>query len=284
MTDGQLVYRGFTLGTDDTFMYELTGWDDLPPVDSGNSPKSMQHGSYNGRKFARERTVTWVGKFNPADPGTWNEKLSQLRSAFTITDDEYPITVTTLNETLVAYGSVTARAIPNDRSFGAAKLANVSIQFTCSDPRRYSDGTQTITMQFPGTSSTGLVYPLVYPLDYGVTSIAGAGSFNNGGDAALPAVYRITGPVSNPSVYNDTTGMFMSFNITLIADEYIDVTTSDGTVVLNGSTDRLYTRSTLSSPIMAMELTPGMNEFRVSAASYSAGAQVSVTAASAAYF
>jgi len=285
LANGQLSFNGYVLGDDiRTFMLELTGWDDLPPVTSGNTQRSMYHGSYAGSKYARERIITWTGVLNLPDTYSWAEEIAALRKATGLTDTEYPITVRTIDEELVCYGSVTARAIPNNRLFGAAGIASVSIQFTASDPRKYSTTSTMLSIGMPEVSSSGLVYPLEYPLDYGTASSTGAGSFNNVGDAPLPCIWTITGPLDNPVVYNDTTGRFIELAITLAAGESVTIDTSDGSVILNGTTDRLYTKTVASSPISLMELVPGNNALRASAASWSSGAGASVTAKDGAYF
>lgn len=285
LTNGQLSFNGYILGDDvRTFMTEVTGWDDLPPVTSGNTQRSMYHGSYAGSKYARERVITWTGVMNLPDTMTWNEEIAALRKATTISDTELPITFRTIDEELVCYGSVTARAIPNNRLFGAAQIANIAIQFTASDPRKYEVSSTTVSVGLPAVASSGLVYPLEYPLDYGVASVTGSGSFNNVGDAPLPCRWVITGPVDNPVIFNDTTGKFIELAITLAAGETVAIDTSDSSIILNGTTDRLYTKTVLSSPISSMELAPGINSLRASAASWSSGAGATITAHNGAYF
>lgn len=287
INDGEVFFNSYTLGDNQrTFLDEITGWDDLPPISSGNTPRPMYHGSSSGYKFAQERTITWTGYFNPPDLSLWSDELKDLRSATTLPTgtSEMEIVVRTLGEELRCYGVVTARSIPGNRRYGAARLANVSVQFTCSDPRRYEVSDTILTVPFPTTSVAGLVYPLTYPLDYGATPTGSTGLFDNVGDAPSPAVFRITGPVVNPIIQNDTTGYFIKLNITLVAGEYVDIRTSDSSVILNGTTDRLYTRDVGSSPIVLMEIASGVNQIRALATTWSAGAGITVTAPSGAYF
>jgi hypothetical protein len=285
--DGQLEFNGYILGDNETtFMEELTGWDDLPPIDSTNTARVMYHGSNFGKKYARERIVTWTGVFNPANKDDWADKISALRAAFSVNlgESDQLITIRMHDETFIAYGSVINRAIPGSRSYGAAYKADVSIQFSCSDPRRYTVDENTSSIAFPESLADGLDYPLVYPLDYGTASVSGYGDISNTGDAPNPVKFTITGPLSNPVIYNDTTSKFIEFAITLAGGETLAVDTSDSSVILNGTADRLYTKTAASSPIFLMELAPGVNSIRISAASWSLGAGVSVTARSGAFF
>jgi hypothetical protein len=285
--DGQLEFNGIVLGDNvNTFMEELTGWDDLPPIDSGNTPIPMYHGSYAGSKFARERIVTWVGTLNPEDLDSWSTVLKQIRKATTISSEEKLLTIRTIDETLTSYASVTARSLPGNRRYGAARIGNLAIQFTCSDPRKYSESDYICSISFPDLGSSGLVYPLTYPLDYGTASSGGTGSYSNDGDAPLPVIYVVHGPTENPRITNNTTGMHMSFSITLTAGETLSINTANSTVLLNDSVDRLYTRTLTSSPIMKMEIIPGVNLFSVTASSWdtSLGSLVTISGKSSAFF
>ena len=99
----------------------------------------------------------------------------------------------------------------------------------------------------------------------------------------MPIVISFTGPCTNPQIYNDTTGMFLKFNITLSNSDILVIDTINGTVLLNG-TDRLYTRMIESSPLVSMELYPGVNNIRTGATSWSDTASVTITGKSGAFF
>jgi hypothetical protein len=287
INDGEVYFNGYLLGDNqNTFLDELTGWDDLPPVSSGNTSRPMYHGSFSGLKFAQERVITWTGSFNPANLSEWADRLRALRAATTLPTGtaEMQINIRTIDDELRCYGVVTNRSIPANRRYGAARLANVSIQFTCSDPRKYEVSDTVLSIPFPTTEVAGLVYPLTYPLDYGATPVGASGVFNNVGDAPSPVRFRITGPAVNPIITNATTGKFIKFNIVMVDGETLDIKTSDGSVIFNGTSDRLYTRDVTSSPILSMELAEGLNEIRVNATSWSVASGLTVTAPAGAYF
>jgi hypothetical protein len=283
LTDGQLVINGMVFGDGtDTFLEELTGWDDLPPIDSGNTPRPMYHGSFSGPKYARERIITWTGSANCSD-SNFSMLIRQIRSATTLSETEVPVSIRTIDEELTCNGAIIARSIPNNRRFGAARLANVSFQIACSDPRKYTVGTTSLQIGFPAAGGSGLTYPLDYPLDYGTPSATGSGQYDNVGDAPLPVIISFVGPCTNPQIYNDTTGMFLKFNITLTTIDSLVIDTLAGTVLLNG-TDRLYTREIASSPIISMELARGVNDIRTGAGSWSDTASVTVSGKTGAFF
>lgn len=276
--DGQLEYNGYVLGDDVvTFMTNLTGWEDLPPIDSSNTIRPASHGAWAGKKLAGQRIITWTGRFAPEETADWTTLLAALKAAFTIPlgTEELTIVVRTRSDMKVAFGTVVARAIPMDYAYSYYG-ANVTIQFECSDPRLYSIGENTVFISMPDDSEDGLDYPLVYPLDYGIQSFTSDLNITNNGNAPSPVILRYYGPVTNPVLQNTTTGQELGFNIVLTEDDVLTVNTRTGTVLLNGTADRLYTRQLTSSPILGFELQPGLNEMHAHASSWSTGAGVEI--------
>ncbi|RAJ61705.1 hypothetical protein K378_04065 [Streptomyces sp. Amel2xB2] len=59
MVPGQLRYGELLLGTHTPYRWrKLTGWEELPEVDSGNVPRPAAHGAWAGRLLSQTRTVT----------------------------------------------------------------------------------------------------------------------------------------------------------------------------------------------------------------------------------
>jgi hypothetical protein len=275
--DGQLEFNGYLLGDNvTTFLDGISGWDDLPGIDSGNTPRSNYHGAWAGRKLANQRVITWEGRFSPALPETWATEIKSLRAAFTPPNDasELPIVIRSHGETLLAYGAVTARAIPMDRKYGYYG-ASLTIQFECSDPRRYSLQEHTWSLSLPPNIEVGLEYPLTYPLDYGEEVTSSTGTLINNGDVITPVTLEFVGPMNTPALISSA-GVRLKFNINLVENESLIVDTRTGTVLLNGIADRLYTRSAESAPILSFGLLPGENEMTVTAEEWEDGAHVNI--------
>lgn len=277
--DGQLEFNGYLLGDDvTTFLDGINGWDDLPSIDSGNTLKGNSHGAWPGKKVAGQRVITWEGRFAPPQHSSWAEEIKALRAAFTPPNDasESPIVIRSHEETLLAYGAVTARAIPMDSKYGYYG-ASVSIQFECSDPRRYSLNENIWTLELPPNIDNGLTYPLSYPLNYGVEVSSAEGTLINNGDILAPVKLSFIGPVTRPSLVSTTAGVRLEFDTQLAAGETLEVDTRTGTVLLNGSSDRLYTRTATSAPILSFGLLPGANDMTIAAADWEGGASVVIT-------
>jgi hypothetical protein len=278
-SDGQLEYNGYVLGDDvTTFMTSLTGWEDLPPIDSSNTLRPASYGAWAGQKLPGQRILTWTGRFAPEENSDWLTQLDALKNAFTIPDgsEELTIAVRTRDDIKVVFGACVQRAIPMDYTYSYYG-ANVTIQFECSDPRKYSLTETSVFISTPTDTADGLDYPLVYPLDYGVEDLGSDGTVVNAGSTQSPVVLAFQGPMSNPELINTTTGQQLGFDISLVTDDILTVDTRNGTVLLNGSADRLYTRTLTSSPILTFALIPGSNEMHLSAGSWSAGSGVTIT-------
>ncbi len=276
--DGQLEYNDYVLGDDVvTFMESINGWDDLPGVDSSNTLRPASHGAWVGKKLVGQRIIVWAGKISTEVRSDWEDTVKTLRDKFTVTmgTEELSIVVRTRNEMRMAFGTVTSRQIPIDYAYSYYG-AKVTIQFECSDPRLYSLGENSVFISTPPLSSEGLDYPLVYPLDYGAEVVANSLIVVNAGNAPSPMTLNFIGPVTNPELINSTTGERLGFDIVLTADDILTVNTRLGTVVLNGTADRLYTRTLTSSPILGFDLMPGDNDLQLIAEDWEVGSGVEI--------
>lgn len=263
--DGQMQFNDYLLGDDViTFLDEINGWEEIPSVDSGNTPKPASHGAWSGNKFSNQRIITWQGRFAP-DVAAWTTELKRLRDNIALPEssEESEIVIRLHDEVFLAYGAVVQRALPGDRRF-ASYGPNLVIQFECSDPRRYSLTEHQQDLSFPSETTNGLIYPLVYKLDYGI-SPSSNGFINNAGNSSTPVVITIQGPVEDPAIFNITTGIRLQFNINIGETETLVIDTRTGTVLLNGVADRLYTRSVTSAPILSFGLAKGNNNISISA-------------------
>ncbi len=276
--DGQLEYNNYVLGDNvTTFMSSISGWDDLPNVDSSNTLRPASHGAWVGKKLVGQRIVTWTGVISTEDRSAWEDSVKTLRDTFipATGTEELTIVVRTRNEMRMAFGTVTQRQIPIDYAY-LYYGAKVTIQFECSDPRLYSLGENSVFISTPPLTLSGLIYPLVYPLDYGTEPAPNTLIINNTGNAPTPVTLNFLGPVTNPELINQTTGERLGFDITLTEDDILTVNTRLGTVVLNGTADRIYTRTLTSSPILGFDLPAGENQLQLIAEDWEAGSGVEV--------
>lgn len=277
--DGQLEFNEqYVLGDNvNTFMQSIDGWEDLPSVDSSNTLRPASHGAWVGKKLVGQRIITWTGRFSTENREDWETAIENLKSAFNVPVgvEESTIVVRTRNTVGMCFGTVSARMIPLDYQYSYYG-ATVKIQFECSDPRKYSLGEHSVFISMPSESTDGLDYPLVYPLDYGAEVLASQLIVNNTGSAPTPVILNFTGPVTNPVLINQTTQERLGFDIVLTMDDVLTVDTRLGTVLLNGTADRLYTRTLTSTPILSFDLQAGENDMQAIADDWDPGAGVEI--------
>lgn len=271
--DDQIEFSGLLLGAETPYRYTaLTGWEDLPGVDLGDVDKPEQHGSWPGEPFAGERTITMDGFVCvPGDYAGLGTALAALRAVTSIPSAvEQSLIVQRFGTKLLCFARISNRSISADQlaRVGYAKLA---LQWTATDPRRYSVDEHTMHCEIVSPSGTGLVYPLVYPLVYGPDIVAASVVCTNAYEADSPPRLVVTGPVTTPLVANVSTGVTLEYGVSLAssADQLV-IDVRAGTVLLNG-VDRAYTRTANSGPLADFLLAAGDNDLEFRASSSAAG-------------
>jgi hypothetical protein len=119
----------------------------------------------------------------------------------------------------------------------------------------------------------GMTDPLTDPLSSPL-NVTAQQFVTNAGDAETWPRFRITGPITNPELINQTTGERIRLVYTLAAGEYLDIYPERGQVLLGGTADRYGAYDFDDSTWWQLE--PGPNDVRLLAASYGPGANVVV--------
>ena len=256
--DGQIGYNGLVFGAGTSYVIAetgITGWEDLPGFDTADSPRSGDHGSWPGPRYAQPRVVTatvWLAPSTRTDTSA----ITALRGATGIDLAERWLTVQLHGETLISAVRVNQRVIPTDRQFALYGVAKASIQFIATDPRRYTLTLQTLSTSVP-QPETGIVWPLTWPLSWGTAGSSGNLQVANAGNAATHPVVTFTGPCTNPQLVNVATGQMLGYTLNLAASDVLTVDTGSGQVLLNGAADRRYTAMPNATLEEAFVLPPG---------------------------
>ncbi|MFE4858138.1 phage distal tail protein [Streptomyces sp. NPDC056670] len=139
--DGQIQWAGllFGPGTD----YEiadsgLTGWADLPGLDSGDVLRPDQHGAWPGAQWSQARTVTASVWLLPDQREQAAAVAQRFRAATSVRSGEQWLTVRLHGETLAVRARISQRSIPHDRMYVTRGAAKATVQWVCADPRRFS--------------------------------------------------------------------------------------------------------------------------------------------------
>lgn len=274
--NGQLEWGGLLMGDGTIYRWrELTGWDDLPAIDSGNVARTAAHGAWSGTDYLQSRTVGFTGAIRPTSRAEYIAAKQALRAAVQVapTADESLLVIRTHDETLQAFGKPSVRIITGGPEYGPGILVPFTLGWICSDPRLYALGSGpggdpggggggsggaggTLTLLGPSADTDGLIYPLEYPLDYGVAGFPSEGIANVGGNTPTDPTITFNGPVTGPRLQR-ADGRTLQFDVTIAAGEALVVTVADGSALLAGITHVPPTSS--SVPIAMFTLIPGPN-------------------------
>lgn len=104
------------------------------------------------------------------------------------------------------------------------------------DYRFYSQ-TLTDVDTAPTVSTGGVTLPTSLPIDFSNVTGVPKLTLTNNGDEPSPPNFVITGPGTNFTIQNVTSGGILQINTTITANETIEIDTLNRTILLNGSTN-----------------------------------------------
>lgn len=273
--DWQIEFRGLLLGSGTPYGWQsLEGWDQT--VTLGNKPRNSGDGSYPGNGRRPERVITWAFQMHPEASGFATAVAAVEQMAATVRDaTEHPLVIADRTATRMVYAKCSRLAMPRDRLF-AAGIVKCGLQWVASNPAKLGLVEQSVTIAAPSVGSGGLAYPLAYPLTYGTAGSPSNATCTNDGPEPADPVLTFAGPLTTPKVVNSTLTRALEFDIILGPGQTLTVDVGRGSVLLDGVTDRLTSRTNFSVPVRAFQLDPGDNNLTLLAASFGAGAQLTV--------
>lgn len=125
------------------------------------------------------------------------------------------------------------------------------------------------------TDSTGLVFPVAFPVVFEPTMATGASLIANVGSVPAHFVARLYGPCTAPVLRNETTGEQIAFadSLALAAGQYVEIDTRARTAFAQSNTavSRLTTVDFVTTSWWRLE--PGDNQVRYAPADADAGSQ-----------
>ena len=147
------------------------------------------------------------------------------------------------------------------------------IQLQAGDPTIYASALQTTIATLPPAATVGRGYNRLYPLTYGGATSSGLINVTNSGNKPAPAVFSITGPVTNPQIISDTAGASIQIQISLVTGDTLTIDLGKRTVILNGTANR---RNLWAPGSKWFLLQPGVNQLRFDASTQTAS-QLTIT-------
>jgi len=264
---GHVQYGDLLFGPGTPYRWQrITGWEDLPALDSGTVARSDAHGAFPGQLLAQSRTIGLDGLIVRAPRTQIGAVVAALNAGTAPVVDELPF-VAWLDDRgpLLAYARATRRAVPAGKGYTLGVITGGAVEFEATDPRRYELTERTATATLP-TAEQGLDWHadgaggeagLVWPLEFGEAGSTGALAVDNRGEAATHPVITFRGPMVRPSLTNLGTGDVLEYDLPLAAGDVLTVDTRAGTVTLNGAASRIYTATSRSVPEQTFTLAPG---------------------------
>jgi len=153
--DGQMQWRGVLLGEGTPYVgVELSGWDDLPDLDSSTVAMPSLPGAWPGALLASTRTLKWDFEVTPDSLDQLPAVLDVLRQATAVRQSESWLAVQLAGCRRVMRGRILRRALSADRAYTRGDPAG-SLVWECTDPRRYDPVAQRAATALP-TAESGI--------------------------------------------------------------------------------------------------------------------------------
>lgn len=264
-----MTFKGLSLGDgSDYLITHIDGWEGRPETTNGSTPRPRRLGSWVGGLSSVKRVVTVDLEIlsRPTDNLTTVPKYN-LSRAMAMDDEESPLVLD------LGYGidkeqifaRCTAFDLATTKGYGQRQRA--LLEFTATDPRRYSIQTNYAKSGFP-VALRGANYPISYgPYAQVITPGSnGESVVQNIGNAPTPGTFQIVGPVSDPVVNISGPKGYkrrIQFRVTLArgetltADSATDVITVGRTVRRGITTGALLTQMELPSGTSTVKVTGG---------------------------
>lgn len=234
-------------------------WENID-LDGGVSRLAWADGAYYHRQWVAPLSfdVTLTIAAPPGDKEGLAARLSFLKECLPIRHPTL-IAIDALGQRLAVEARV-EDAIQVTRATSSAQAATVKIPFTAADPRRFATNAglevawKTLATGLP-KSSGGFTLPFTLPLVIEGQATSGVLDFTVNGTRPAKTRYTITGPITTPSVQDETTGARFTINTILNPGETLVVDADLRTVTVNNTQSR---RGAFTGNFM--QLTPGRHE------------------------
>lgn len=229
--------------------------------------KPGEDGAQVSAAFYSSRTITLPGLVRGDTPTLYEQNRKALSTACSINRDSnnHPI-LTKLSFISLAGNSYYVNVQFNKPQFGWRDVTWTKFQLTCiaPDPRIYTTqpvDSGAVTLPTPGG---GFLVPALVPIVAG-GSIGGGTILTNFGNEQSHPVITFTGPLTNPLIYNQTTGLGFQLNYSIPFGGTVVVDMYYQSVVYNNSSNFIAYRDQNNNNWLTC--IPGPNNFVLTTAS-----------------
>lgn len=219
-------------------LLDVEGWHGRAGVGvrTARADRPGRDGQLRGRSYRTERIITLGGLAYAPDAATLDAAGETIAA---LCDDATVLhTLIGTDATGIDKQALVELNAESKFTHQTSQVAAWQIQLAAPDPLRYATAAQAANCGL-ATTSGGLAFPLVFPLDFGVGAGGGTLLLTNSGNTSTWPTWTITGPVTDPVILNTTTGERLAFSgLTIDAGQTLTLDTDARTVMLQGVASR----------------------------------------------
>lgn len=214
---------------------EPEGWEGVQfvtPIDTVGG----RDGGLDGPQSIGPRVLPIKGALVAYDNAALRNKIRALRAKLgprkRVVWDQYDFGVgRRMGMVCRSQGDFTATPVPGNQMGGVATMVSFTL-VAANPPWKVGTGAaEFLDIGLPVEEVTGRTYNKTYDYNYGnVTNPGGMGTAVNSGDVAAWPVFEITGPVDNPVITNESTGMAFLVSGVIPAGDTVTIDARTGVV------------------------------------------------------
>ena len=216
----------------------VEGLEGLPTIRNQDDNRGYQDGMFSGRDFLGGRTIsitfqTFATTGGNSAQTNFNLIQAKLLPQTSGTTPLYFILPPSGEQFVNARVRVLRTSVDPDYTYG---MITSQIEFFCPDPNYYDSTQQTASMVI--SDPPGRTYDRIYNLVYGSGSYATTTNIVNNGWATTYPTITLTGPITNPTLGNVTTGEYLLLSGTFANTDTLVIDLYNKLITLNGVSAR----------------------------------------------
>ena len=269
------AFNGYVFGGGSSVhqILDVQGLEGLPAIRNQDDNRGYFDGMFSGRDFLGGRTITMTvltvaGNGNSAQANYNLFQAQVLPQQSGTTPLQFQLSPAGGLQFINSRVRANLTQIDPDYTYGYIKS---QLTFFCPDPRYY-DNTPNIASLIVQTP-LGRGYDRTYNVTYGGGTQGNTGLVINQGTTTTYPTVTITGPATNPTIGNLTTGNSINLNYSMVSTDVIVIDSLNRTITLNGNAARNLITGTsqwFNAPV-------GTSQFYFSATGTTAGAGATIT-------
>ena len=215
----------------------VEGLEGLPGIRNQDDNRGYADGMFSGRDFLGGRTISITfqtfGVGATSAQTNFNTIQAKLLPQTSGTTPLYFILPPSGEQFVNARVRALRTSVDPNYTYG---MITSQVEFFCPDPNYYDSTLQTASLSV--SAAPGRTYDRIYNLVYGFGSSATLTNIVNSGWATTYPTITITGPITNPTLGNVTTGQYLNLSGTITNTDTLVIDTQNKLITLNGASAR----------------------------------------------